>query len=957
MKNLQIYKLAILLIVLIMSTSLLAQMTLQFNTTLSAGTTVTLPLYETVNVTVDWGDSGPTNAYTTTGNKDHTYTAEGTYTVSISGTLTQFGNGTGTYDNADKLVKVTSFGSISLTSLYGAFRSTTNLEEVPSTLPATITNLRRAFVLTGKASITGLDDWDVSNVTDMYEMFSLASAFNQDISAWNVANVTDMNHMFYHATAFNQNIGIWNVSNVTDMDNMFNGAVAFNQNIGSWIVEKVTDMNYMFYGATVFNQNIGSWDVSEVTNMRNMFYNATAFNQNIGSWNVSKVTNMSAMFYNADAFNQDIGDWDVGEVTSMFHMFRETFAFNGDISSWDVSKVTGMSYMFLNAIAFNQDIGSWDVSKVENITSMLSGVTLSTANYDALLIGWAALDLYDGLSFNGGSSKYSSGTAATARQSIIDDDSWSISDGGLATDITWDGSSSTDWNTEANWDSNTVPTSNDNVIVPNVAKAPLPVIADDGTASCANLTINNGASLTIQSSATGTGSLIVEGTATGNVTVERYLTEGNWHYISAPVNDTRIFDVFLGLTGGANNDQFYWWDEDGTYEGDTGIWFDILNNPTGISYSSNSFLQSQGYAITYAGSGSETINFSGVPYTENKTITITKTDASTNTGANLVGNPFCSTIAITEDAQDENNFIEQNSSVLRDNAQAVYFWDESQNDYATKSNGSGAIYAAPGQGFMVIGKNASELLEFNVSTRKHGTATFYKSSSNDDVSRIEILVNDSENRSNSTSIAFLPEMTFGLDPSYDASKLKGNPDIALYTKLIEDNGVDFAIQALPPLNNEKLEVKIGLDVSNTGSYHLKINELQNFDETTSIKLEDKENGSLIDLRQIEEYSFNINQSGQIRERFVLHFNNATGIEDHEQESENIRFYVYNHKLYIIDKELKNGTIQLFNMLGQPVMEQQYSQAVNTLDLNLKTGYYVVRIITDKHAISGKIYVE
>ena len=45
------------------------------------------------------------------------------------------------------------------------------------------------------------------------------------------------------------------------------------------------------------------------------------------------------------------------------------------------------------------------------------------------------------------------------------------------------------------------------------------------------------------------------------------------------------------------------------------------------------------------------------------------------------------------------------------------------------------------------------------------------------------------------------------------------------------------------------------------------------------------------------------------------------------------------------------------MLGQPVIEKQYSEAVNTFDLNLKTGYYVVRIITDKNTISGKIFIE
>jgi len=232
-----------------------------------------------------------------------------------------------------------------------------------------------------------------------------------------------------------------------------------------------------------------------------------------------------------------------------------------------------------------------------------------------------------------------------------------------------------------------------------------------------------------------------------------------------------------------------------------------------------------------------------------------------------------------------------------------------------------------------------------------------KNGNTDDNQSVELIVVDEENNKNSTLITFLPDMTFGLDPSYDAGKLKGNPNIALYTKLVEDNGVDFAIQALPPLNTEKVEVKVGLDVSEAGDYNFKFTESENFDETTSIKLEDKKTGEIIDFREIEEYSFNISQAGEIRERFVLHFNNAAGIEDQTPETADIRFYVYDNKLYIIDKELKSGTIQLFNMLGQPVMEKQYTEAVNAIDLNLSEGYYIVRIITDKMAMSGKIYLE
>ena len=112
-------------------------------------------------------------------------------------------------------------------------------------------------------------------------------------------------------------------------------------------------------------------------------------------------------------------------------LFQDATAFNQDISSWDVSNVTGMNAMFQDATAFNQDISSWDVSNVTTMDDMFSGVTLSVANYDALLIGWDALELQDNVTFDGGNSQYSYGAAAIARANIIAADNWSFTDGGL----------------------------------------------------------------------------------------------------------------------------------------------------------------------------------------------------------------------------------------------------------------------------------------------------------------------------------------------------------------------------------------------------------------------------------------------------------------------------------------------------------------------------------------------
>jgi len=47
-----------------------------------------------------------------------------------------------------------------------------------------------------------INNWDVSKVTDMSEMFIGARSFNQPLNNWNVSNdVTDMQLMFYNAEA------------------------------------------------------------------------------------------------------------------------------------------------------------------------------------------------------------------------------------------------------------------------------------------------------------------------------------------------------------------------------------------------------------------------------------------------------------------------------------------------------------------------------------------------------------------------------------------------------------------------------------------------------------------------------------------------------------------------------------------------------------------------------------
>jgi surface protein len=317
---------------------------------------------------------------------------------------------------------------------------------------SSVTNMGSMFY-DASAFNQAIGGWDTSKVTSMNSMFRKASAFNQDIGSWKTASVTSMASMFEDATAFNQDIGEWDTSNVVNMSSMFRIASSFNQDIGSWDTSNVTSMSHTFYYASAFNQDISSWNTANVVYMPNLFASAASFNQDIGGWDTSSVTDMDEMFRAAVAFNQAIGSWNTSSVTDMSGMFREASAFNLDISGWDTSSVTDMSYMFAfadifnqdiggwntsgvtvmnhmfyKAFAFDQDIGGWDVTALTDATSMFTSVKLSTANYDALLIGWDAQELQSDVTLSGGISNYCFGESA--RTHMMTADNWTIWDGG-----------------------------------------------------------------------------------------------------------------------------------------------------------------------------------------------------------------------------------------------------------------------------------------------------------------------------------------------------------------------------------------------------------------------------------------------------------------------------------------------------------------------------------------------
>ncbi len=154
-------------------------------------------------------------------------------------------------------------------------------------------------------------------------------------------------------------------------------------------------------------------------------------------------TSLSRTFQNCSNFNGAIGNWDVSGVTAIFNMFRIASSFNQDLSSWDISSVANMSAMFRASNAMSSTnlgaVKDWTITDLTIASDFMLDCTnsMSTQDYDALLIAWQGQSPNTGVSIDFNNAKYTAGGAAeTARTSLTTATptgfGWTILDGGTA---------------------------------------------------------------------------------------------------------------------------------------------------------------------------------------------------------------------------------------------------------------------------------------------------------------------------------------------------------------------------------------------------------------------------------------------------------------------------------------------------------------------------------------------
>ena len=323
------------------------------------------------------------------------------------------------YDNKKEARGGTDVGPFTVADERGWNEQSGNIKQVKFvesfTNCTTITSTSYWFYgFTYLTTITGLENLNTDNVTDMSYMFSeCRNLKNLDVNNFNTSNVisfggmfmncyslksldvsgfdtskaTNMGKMFGCNNLTNLNVSGFDTSNVTDMNSMFSGCSSLKSlDVSGFNTSKVTNMNYMFgdcYGLT--SLDVSNFNTSNTTNMNGMFSGCSSLKSlDVSGFNTSKVTNMSHMFFLCtDLPSLDLSGFDTSKVTDMNSMFQQCESLPSlDVSGFNTENVTDMSQMFKSCTSLTSlDLSVFNTAKVSEMGYMFDSCSSLTTIY------------------------------------------------------------------------------------------------------------------------------------------------------------------------------------------------------------------------------------------------------------------------------------------------------------------------------------------------------------------------------------------------------------------------------------------------------------------------------------------------------------------------------------------------------------------------------------------------
>ena len=704
--------------------------------------------------------------------------------------------------------------------------------------------------------------------------------------------------------------------------------------------------------------------------------------------------------YNNNGSDVDISTWTLNVGTNTFTFPPSTNFPNNTYITIAMGSNGDGTYNNDNPFTPNYSNVSDPLESTNDTNNMNNGAaTITLQNIASSIIDTVAYDDGDESSTDGSGPSYEIIDTTADNSTTASNWQASIFNGGTPgnTETSWTGTTSSDWATTSNWSTGAVPTSSDIVFIDGTfTNEPSIVTITDASvnslfvATGNTLTIDQSSSLTVSGDFTNNGivtlnstaddfsSLIVEGTATGDITYNRYVNAyndglgGGWDLVGAPAGMT-IADF---ITANGANIQVL---------GDDYA-FSQFNNATdqweryATASQEGSFTPGQGYSMATTtnddtppppgapdSNAGTTVAYTGPMATTSQSINIingnTPTDGGTNvigTRWNLVSNPFPSYIYGNTDAGSD-NFMDANSSVIDSQFLAVYGWNGSS--YTIYNQVTGAFSMAPGQGFWVAAASQSEVaLDFTAAMRTTtGTGDFI-SGPQLLTHNVELKLYNGETERAVTDFYFRDGLTLGLDPGYDAASY--NQSMALSTRLAQGSQeTAFSINAMDIAAMQNIRVPLEIRQNAEQAFTISITDMD-MPEDIYVYLEDTLNGTLTSLKDGDfELTAQSDLSGA--DRFFIVFKSNSVLSNGNTLGINaLNVYKANTDNFVtiagITPELEKLDVRLYSMLGVAVKQTLLNTTTATQRIStggLASGLYIVQIKSGNQTTVKKVIVQ
>ena len=504
-----------------------------------------------------------------------------------------------------------------------------------------------------------------------------------------------------------------------------------------------------------------------------------------------------------------------------------------------------------------------------------------------------------------------------------------------------------------------------------------------------SLTVQNGASLTIEKTGTATvggnfsnsgtvtmnsdgdefSAIKISGTTSGNVTYNRFVNIADtdeWDLIGSPVDGLSISSFVSTNTTGtatlATNGSAY---AVGYYDNSTDTWTNYTTTTVG---GASNFDIGKGYQMGTVSGGTQILAFTGTISSSDETQSVINNNAA-NSGSgrrwNLVANPYPSYINANDDADNTNNFLTSNASEIDTNFFAVYGWDADGSGYTARGhdyNSNSAVYFAPGQAFFIASDDTSgENITFTEAMQTVSPASNDDFISGDPIEPTEIFLRlyNYDELIEDAHIKFQENMTLGLDPGYDLGDyFQGS---AISSRLVEnDEGINFAHQQLPVSVMEN--AVIPLIINQSAGQEFRVNLHTATIPDPNVYLEDVEEGTFTNLYE-EDFVYTPTSDLEGVGRFFIHMS-ADTMSNEEVSTSMLNAYKEVNANYITIEGLatqsNNINVSLYNILGRKVLDTTLNNNMNTQTistLGMAAGIYVIELESGADRLTKKLIIQ